>query len=74
MAKRKRQKDRQRNGQKKKNKRANNNQPIITQITKDRPTRTSLKAGVNADASEWLSFPAQRVTPVVLLSNETYII
>ena len=74
MAKRKRQKDRQHNGQKKKNKRANNNQPIITQITKDRPTRTSLKAGVNAGASEGLTFPAQRVTPVELLSNETNII
>jgi hypothetical protein len=41
-------KDRQRNGQKKKDKRTNNDLQNTTQKTKDRATRTQLKPEVNS--------------------------
>ena len=43
-------KNRQYNGQKKKDKRTNNDLQNITQKSKDRVTRTSLKAGVTSGA------------------------
>jgi hypothetical protein len=45
-------KDRQHNGQKKKNKRTNNAIQNITQKTKDRATRTPLKQGMNSGNPE----------------------
>ena len=45
-------KDRQYNGQKKKNKRTNNDIQNIAHKTKDRVTRTQLKTGVNSGAPE----------------------
>jgi len=45
-------KDRQYNGQKKKDKRLNNIIQNATQKTKDRVTRTTLKTGVNLGALE----------------------
>jgi len=48
----KKKKGRQYDGQKKKNKRTNNNLQNITQKTKDRATQTSLKTGVNSGAPE----------------------
>ena len=44
--------DRQHNGQKKKDKRTNNDLQIISHKTKDRVTRTPLKTGVNSGAPE----------------------
>ena len=44
--------DRQQNGQKKIDKRTNNNLQNIAQKTKDRVTRTLLKPGVNSGAPE----------------------
>ena len=45
-------KDRQHNGQKKKNKRTNNDLQNTTQKTKDRVTRTPLKTGENSGTRE----------------------
>jgi hypothetical protein len=42
--------DRQRNGQKKKNKMTNKDLQNITQKTKDRATRTPIKNGMNSDS------------------------
>jgi len=50
MAKRK--KGRQRNGQKKKDKRTNDDLQNTTQETKDRATQTPLKPGMNLGAPE----------------------
>ena len=47
--------DRQQNGQKKIDKRTNNNLQNITQKTKDRVTRTLLKPGVNSGAPKRVS-------------------
>jgi hypothetical protein len=60
-------KDRQHNGQKKKDERTNNDLQNITQKTKDRVTQTPLKHGVNSGAPEGLAVPAPLVTPVVLI-------
>ena len=46
----------------------------IKQNTKDRATRTLQKSGVNSGTQEGLAVPAPRVTPVVLLLNDTNII
>ena len=45
-------KEREHNGQKKKDKRTNNDLPNTTQKTKDRAKRTQLKSGVNLGALE----------------------
>jgi hypothetical protein len=45
-------KEREHNGQKKKDKRTNNDLPNTTQKTKDREKRTQLKSGVNLGALE----------------------
>ena len=50
-------KDRQHHGQKKKDKRTNNDLPNITQKTNDRVTLTSLKLGMNSGAPEELAGP-----------------
>ena len=50
-------KDRQHRGQKKKDKRTNNDLPNITQKTNDRVTLTSLKLGMNSGAPEELAGP-----------------
>jgi uncharacterized membrane protein YebE (DUF533 family) len=52
MAKRKRQKNRQHNGQKKKDQRTNNDLQNITLKTKDRVTRSLLKTMVNSSRKE----------------------
>ena len=64
---RKSKKGRQHNGQKKKDKRTNNDLQNIAHKTKDRVTRTPLKTGVNSDATEGLAVPAPLVVPVVLI-------
>jgi hypothetical protein len=45
-------KDKQHNGQKKRDKKTNNDLQNITHKTKDRVTRTPLKPGVNSGAPE----------------------
>ena len=60
-------KDRKHNGQKKKDKRTNNDLQNIAHKTNDRVTRTPLKIGVNSDATEGLAVPAPLVAPVVLI-------
>ena len=67
-------KDRQHNGQKKKNKRTNNDLQNTTQKTKNQATWTPLKTLVNSDAPEGLALPAPHATPVVLLLSVTNII
>jgi len=64
---RKSKKNRQYNGQKKKDKRTNNDLQNTTQKTKDRVTQNPLKQGVNSCAPEELAVPAPLVAPVVLL-------
>jgi hypothetical protein len=61
---RKSKKDRQHNGQIKKDKQRSTKH---THINKDRVTRTPLKPGVNSGAPEELTVPAPLVTPVVLI-------
>jgi len=51
---RKSKKDRQHHGQKKQDKRTNNDLQSIKQNVKDRATRTPLKTGVNSSAPEQL--------------------
>ena len=48
-------------------KKANNDQQNITQITIDRATQTPQKAGVNAGSPEGFAVPAPHVTSVELL-------
>ena len=60
---RKSKKNRQHNGQKKKDKQGST---YYTHKTKDRVTRTPLKTGVNSGAPEGYSVPAPLVSPVVL--------
>jgi len=61
-------KDRQLNGQKKKNgKRTNHDLQYTTQKTKDQATRIQLKTGVNSGSPEGSAVPAQLVTLVMLL-------
>ena len=48
-----------------------NGKQNITQKTKDRATRTPLKQEVTSCAREGLAVPSPRVTPVVLLLNDT---
>ena len=55
------------NVQKKKDQWTNNNLQNITQKTKDRVTRTSLKLEVNSCAPEGEQIPASYVSPVMLL-------
>jgi hypothetical protein len=64
-------KDRQHNGQMKKDKRTNNDLNNTTQKTKDRATRTPQKPGVNLAAPEGKAVPAPLVTLVVLLQLQT---
>jgi hypothetical protein len=59
-------KDKQHNGQKKKNKRTNNDLQNITQISKDRITRTPLKHGVNKGGPEVKAVPDPLLAPVNL--------
>ena len=62
--------ERQHNGQKKKDKRTNNDLQNITQKTKDRVTRTLLKTGVNSGASDvYLCLRKMNI-----ISNNNYII
>ena len=64
-------KDRQDNGQKKKNKRTNNDLKKTTQKTKDQATRTPLKIGSEIWCSGKVAVPAPLVAPVVLLQLQT---
>ena len=68
-------KDRQHNGQRKKNKTTNNDLQNIAHKTKDRVTRTprTKNLGGNSGAPEELAVPAPLVAPVVLLFPVEYI-
>ena len=48
-----------------------NGKQSITQKFKDRATRAPLKQGVYACAPEGIAVPSPRVTPVMLLLNDT---
>jgi hypothetical protein len=52
---------------KKKDKRTNNDIQNITQKTKDRATRASLKTRLNSGAPETWAVPVSHVAPVVVL-------
>ena len=60
-------KDKLHNGQKKRDKRTNNDLQTITQKTTNRATWNQLKPGMNSGAPEGKAVPAQQVAPVVLL-------
>ena len=60
-------KDRQCNGQNKKDKRYKQRSTKITHKTKDRITRTPLKTGMNSGAPEGYVVPAPLLASVVLL-------
>jgi len=56
-------KNRQHNGQKKKDRTTNNDLQNITQKTKDRAKRITLKIRLNSAAPEGLAVPLLHVTP-----------
>ena len=64
---RKSKKNKQCNGQQKKETRANNNLQSYAQKTKERTTQAPIKIGVNYDVLEEEAVPAPYVAPVVLL-------
>jgi len=64
---RKSKQDRQHNGQKKKDKRTNNDLQNITHNTKDRVTQALLSIEATSGAPEGWAVPASLVAPVVLI-------
>ena len=71
IIKRRKSKDRQYNGQKKKNKRTNNALYYITQKIKDRATWSPLKPAMNAGNPIRWAVPAPHVASVVLFLLQT---
>ena len=53
-----------------KRKRTNSDLKNTTEINKDRPTRTTLKPGINSGTPDGSRVPALHVSPIVLLLDD----